>query len=124
MITPAHILDEILKITQIEFEDIIDTAFFLNYKLRLVLKDKSVVDVGISKRIPGRFSFHWECKNEMIYRYDNFPDEQWNNVETYPFHFHNGSQDTVDASPFSTDLFIGFREFMEFVKRKLGRFDL
>jgi hypothetical protein len=119
MSTPAHILEEILKITQIEFEDIIDSAFFLNYKLRLVLKDKSFVDVGISKRIPGRFSFHWECKNDMVYRYDNFPDEQWNSVETYPFHFHNGSQDTVDASPFSTDLIIGFREFMEFVKEKI-----
>jgi hypothetical protein len=27
MITPAHILEEFLKITQIEFEDIIDMEF-------------------------------------------------------------------------------------------------
>jgi hypothetical protein len=86
------IFEEILKITRVEFEDIIDIVSFVNYKLRLVLKDKSFIDVGVSKRIPGRFSFH----------YDNFPDEQWENVETYPFHFHNGTQNKVVASPFSS----------------------
>lgn len=119
MVSAEDILNEIQKITQVEFEDIIEAAFFVNFKLRLVLKDKSIVDVGISKRIAGRFSFHWECKDETIYRYDNFPDEQWKNVESYPFHFHNGSQNNVDSSPFSADLTMGFREFMEFVKKRL-----
>ena len=83
------------------------------------LKDKSYVDIGISKRIAGRFSFHWECKNEMVFRYDNFPDEQWECVDTFPFHFHNGSQSKVDPSPFSTDLMNGFREFMGFIRNRL-----
>ncbi|NIM10389.1 MAG: hypothetical protein GTO45_00230 [Candidatus Aminicenantes bacterium] len=115
-----NIFEEILKITRVEFEDIVDVVSFVNYKLRLVLKDKSFVDVGISKRISGRFSFHWECKNQNLYRYDNFPDEQWKNVETYPFHFHKGTQNKVDASPFSADLLTGFREFMEFVRKSFS----
>ena len=119
MITTDEILAKILRIAQTEFSDIVETFFYVNYKLIVVLKDKSFVDVGASYRIPGRFSFHWECKNEMIFRYDNFPDCEWENVDTYPFHFHNGSQNKVESSPFSTDIPDGFRDFMELVRKKL-----
>lgn len=119
MIPVDDILENILRITQTEFGDIVETIYFINYKLRIALTDKSFVDVGISKRIAGRFSFHWECKGERIFRYDNFPDMEWENVGTFPFHFHNGSQDKVDSSPFSTDLIVGFREFMEFIRKKI-----
>ncbi len=110
--------EQILKITQVEFEDIVDVVYFVNCKLRFILKDKSFIDVGISKKIVGRFSFHWECNNKMIFRFDNFPDGQWEDVSTFPFHFHNGSQDKVEASPFSTEMEKGFREFMTFVRFK------
>jgi hypothetical protein len=119
MTAADDILERIQKITHVEFKDIVDVVYFVNHKLRLILKDKSYVDIGISKRIAGRFSFHWECKNEMVFRYDNFPDEQWECVDTFPFHFHNGSQSKVDPSPFSTDLMNGFREFMGFIRNRL-----
>lgn len=115
----TEIFEDILKIANSEFGDIIQTIFFVNYKIRIVLIDKSFVDVGISKRITGRFSFHWECNDEKIFRYDNFPDGEWSNVDTFPYHFHNGSQNNVDASPFPTDEINGFREFMEFIKKRL-----
>ncbi len=113
------ILGNILKITNTEFDDIVKTVYFVNYKIRIALIDNSFVDIGISKRIAGRFSFHWECNDGKIFRYDNFPDGEWSNVDTFPFHFHNGSQNNVDSSLFSTDEISGFREFMEFVRTKL-----
>ena len=116
---PNEKLKEIQRIAEIEFEDIVNMAFFVNYKLRIVLIDKSFIDIGISQRIQGRFSFHWEYKNGLIYRYDNFPDKQWERVSTFPFHFHNGSQNMVEAAPFSFELITGFREFMEFARVKL-----
>jgi len=55
-----------------------------------------------------------------MYRYDNFPNTAWREIETYPRHFHNGSQDTVIAPPFAADLLAGFREFMVFVETRLA----
>ena len=56
-----------------------------------------------------------------IFRYDNFPDTNWRGVTTFPFHFHDGAQDKVVAAPFDTNLIQGFREFMTFVHRTMGR---
>ncbi|WP_423225699.1 hypothetical protein [Candidatus Amarolinea aalborgensis] len=39
-------------------------------------------------------------------------------MSTYPRHFHNGSQNDVEAAPFSADLLIGFRQFMDFVRTR------
>jgi len=39
---------------------------------------------------------------------------------TYPYHFHDGSQDNVVVSPFSQEILQGFREFMAFVESKLS----
>jgi hypothetical protein len=55
-----------------------------------------------------------------IYRYDNFPDTNWSQVSTYPFHFHDGDQGIVVAAPFAPNLEQGFREFMVFVQRKMA----
>lgn len=105
-------LQKIQRIAEVEFSDIVKTTFDVNAKLRIILSDKSFIDVGVSYKRANRFSFHWECKDDLIYRYDNFPDKQWENVSTFPFHFHNGSQNDVEASPFSFEIITGFREFM------------
>lgn len=55
-----------------------------------------------------------------IHRYDNFPDTNWAGVSTFPFHFHDGDQDTVVAAPFAQTLEQGFREFMTFVQRMMS----
>jgi hypothetical protein len=91
-------------------------------KLRLVLSDSSYVDVWLSRKLKRRLGFHWERRHidKCIYRYDNFPNTNWQNVSTYPYHFHNGSQDEVVASPFSQEILQGFREFMAFVVSKLS----
>jgi hypothetical protein len=80
------------------------------------------IDIWLSRKLNNRFGFHWERQHVdgTLYRYDNFPDTDWHVVATYPYHFHNGSQKKVEASPFSSDILIGFRDFMRFVQRKLA----
>lgn len=114
-------IESIKRISEIEFADIVKTAFYVDYKLRITLINNSFIDVHLSQRLPDKFGFHWECKDKKgtIYRYDNFPDKHWQSVSTFPYHFHNKLQNSVEASPFPQAPLEGFRAFMEFVRSKL-----
>jgi hypothetical protein len=114
-------IEDIKRIAEIEFSDIVKNISQIDFKLRVTLINNSFVDVYLSQRLPDRFGFHWECMDEakIFYRYDNFPDKNWQSVATFPYHFHNGSQDSVDPSPFPLTTIEGFRAFMDFVKNKL-----
>ncbi len=46
-------------------------------------------------------------------------DIKWQSVATFPYHFHNSSQDNVESSPFPLKILEGFRAFMNFVNSKL-----
>jgi Family of unknown function (DUF6516) len=113
-------IEDIKRIAEIEFSDIVATISHSDYKLRIILVNDGFVDVHLSQRLQDRFGFHWECMDESktMYRYDNVPDNNWRTVETFPCHFHNGSQDSVEASPFPLTPLEGFRAFMEFVRHK------
>jgi len=114
-------LNEIRRIAEVEFASIVTDAEVMGVKLRIILTDTSYVDVWVSKKLENRFGFHWERghMDGTIYRYDNFPDTDWKHISTYPFHFHNGAQDTVEASSFSQNAIQGFRDFMGFVEAKM-----
>jgi len=114
-------LEDIKRIAEIEFADIIKNTYQLDYKLRLILINDSFIDVYLSQKLSDKFGFHWECMDikGTIYRYDNFPDKNWKSLPTYPYHFHNGSQNTVNPSPFPLTPIDGFRAFMKFIKSKL-----
>jgi hypothetical protein len=114
-------LDLIRRVAEIEFAAIVVQTDLLGAKLRILLIDTSYVDAWASRKLVGRFGFHWERRHldQSIYRYDNFPDVNWSNISTFPFHFHDGDQHTVVDAPFTPELEQGFREFMQFVKKKL-----
>ena len=114
-------IDDLRRVAEVEFADIIRDTFFISYKLRIILIDNSFIDLNLSKKIPDRFGFHWECRDKAgtVFRYDNFPDKNWKNISTFPYHFHRGSQNKLEASPFPLTIIDGFRSFMEFVKSKL-----
>lgn len=116
-------LQQIRRIAEIEFAPLISTAQPLGSKLRLFIRDGSFVDIWVAERLPNRFGFHWERGHldGTLFRYDNFPDTLWRNLETFPFHFHNGSQEKVESSMFPTDLLAGFRAFMTFLANHLER---
>ena len=116
-------IETLKRIAEVEFADIVLNILRIEYKIRIILVDNSFVDIHLSQKLSGKFGFHWECMdaNSTIYRYDNFPDKKWQSIATFPYHFHNGSQDAVEASPFSSTIFDGFRAFMELVKSKIKK---
>ena len=107
------------KIADIEFRNIVRHSFILDYKLRIILIDGSFIDIHVSQKLKNRFSFHWECKDEKIFRYDNFPDKKARKVKTFPYHFHYKKQDDILENPFPEDLENGFREFLRFVEKQM-----
>ena len=118
-------LIEIKRIIDIEYHDILadaGTDIFRN-KIRAYISDGSVVDIWFSKKIPGRFSYHWERRHidDTLFRHDNFPDPRWKKVSTYPKHFHNSSQSQVQESSIDDDPISGVREFMDFLETMLGK---
>jgi hypothetical protein len=115
-------LDVLRPVAEIEFSGIVVQTDLLGSKLRVPLTDGSYVDVWSSRKLEGRFGFHWERQHldGCVCRYDNFPDANWADVSTFPFHFHDCSQENVAATPFSQTIEQGFREFMAFVQHKIG----
>lgn len=114
-------LESIKLIAESEYSTIVEYAFNLDYKLRLILIDKSFIDVNVSVKLENKFGFHWETKNKLneIFRYDNFPDIKWSQLKSFPYHFHFKEQNNVIEPPFDKDLLKGFKEFMNFVKKEI-----
>jgi len=115
-------LEDLARIAEIEFTDIVDSTDIIGMKLRVMLGEGGFVDVWLSRKLQNKFGFHWEEEGTgLCYRYDNFPNTKWKYVPTYPYHFHSGSRDNVsDSSRFSKDVLKGFRDFMEWVRLKSG----
>jgi hypothetical protein len=114
-------IEDLKRIAKVEFAEIVKNVQSMGFKIRIILTDNSFIDVTVSRTIPDKFGYHWECKDQegSIYRYDNFHDQNWKSVETFPYHFHKGTKECVERSPFPLSTIEGFREFMEFVKEKL-----
>lgn len=116
-------LTKIKRIIDIEYHDIlaISGTDIYHDKIRAYILDGSLVDIWFSKKIPGRFSYHWERRHidGKLYRHDNFPDPRWKKVFTFPKHFHNGSQSQVQESSIDDNPISGVREFMTFVRTRL-----
>jgi len=116
-------IDDLRRIAEVEFADMVTDAITIDHKLRIFLIKDGFIDVNLSQRLPDKFGFHWEVMDAAatIFRYDNFPDKNWSPVSTYPYHFHNGSQVNVEASPFPLAAIEGFRAFMESVRSKVKK---
>jgi hypothetical protein len=93
MIIDARRLKEI---AEIEFSDIVEDVIITDInELRIILVDNSFIDVWYSLKLEGRYSYHWERRHldNSIYRHNNAPHVRWQEVKTFPKHFHNGDED-------------------------------
>lgn len=54
-------IDDLKRIADVEFGDIVNSTHQISYKLRIILINTSFVDVHLSQRLPDKFGFHWEC---------------------------------------------------------------
>jgi len=115
-------VDRLGEIAVVEFADIVLETLILDInELRVVLSDGSFVDVWYSLKLPGRYSYHWERRalDGTIYRHDNAPHKRWQLVETFPQHFHEGSEANVTASHISQNPEQALREFLAFVRVRM-----
>ncbi|MFQ5435012.1 MAG: DUF6516 family protein [Anaerolineae bacterium] len=115
--------ERLREIAEVEFANIVTEAFSSDInELRIILTDSSFVEVWFSLKLTGRYSFHWERRaiDGTIYRHDNAPHKRWQSVETFPSHFHDGSETNVAASHLSRAPEEALREFLTFVRDKLN----
>lgn len=115
------LLDELTRIAEVEFSAVVIGVQVMEPKRRIFLRDGSFVDVWVSVKLAERFGFHWERRHldGTFFRYDNFPDPEWRRVATFPYHFHEGSDNQVVPSSFPPSVRDGFRAFMAFVESRL-----
>ena len=53
-------LEELARIAQIEFFDIVDSIELMGTKLRIILTREGFIDVWLSRKLPGRFGYNLE----------------------------------------------------------------
>ena len=101
------------------FSDIVEDAYILpgplNFSrcLRIVFIDGSYMEIRISE---GKYSFHCDRRmvDRKVFRLDNAPHHQ--EVNTYPHHFHNGTEDAAEENKFGHNHEERFVNFMNFIK--------
>jgi len=54
-------LKDLRRIAEVEFADIVKSTMLIDYKMRVILKDNSFLDVYLSRKLTDKFGFHWEC---------------------------------------------------------------
>ncbi len=114
-------IKELKEIAEIEFSDIVEDVVLPDInELRIILTDGSFIDIWFSLKLKGRYSYHWERKfiDGSIYRHDNAPHKSWENVKTFPKHFHDGDEDRVRESYLSEEPGEAIRHFLNFVKKE------
>jgi len=112
-------LAQLARIIDVEYHDLLaGSSRIYHDKIRAHLLDGSFVDIWFSRKIPGRFSYHWERRHidGTIYRHDNFPDFRWKEISSFPKHFHEISQTKVRESSIDDNPVNGLRQFMDFVR--------
>ena len=113
------------SILEVEYSDIIVQINLTQInEARLILIDDSFIEIWYSLELQNRFSIHWERKyiDGTIYRHDNIPHKKWINVTTFPQHFHNGSEESVEESSIHENIEIGVLQFLKFVRDKIYEF--
>lgn len=114
-------IKELEEIAEIEFSDIVEDVVLPDMnELRIILIDGSFIDIWFSLKLKGRYSYHWERKfiDGSIYRHDNAPHKSWENVKTFPKHFHDGDEDRVRESYLSEEPREAIRDFLNFAKKE------
>jgi hypothetical protein len=109
------------QIGKLEFGEIIVSTSISHNKLRFILIDKSFLEIFHSFQIPERWAFHWERRHidSTIYRHDNIPHSAWKKVSSFPWHFHDHTENHVKKSNFQDNPAENLRSFLRFVKNIL-----
>ena len=104
-----------------EFSDITQLTEQIHGKVRVHIIDGSYLDIWLSRRITGRFAYHWEHRhiNGGLHRHDNRPHKHLKHMKTFPKHFHNGNEENVTKSDIPSEPTEAIRFFLTFIRQKL-----
>ena len=86
------------------------------YKNLLEIATTEFITVVVSGEVKGKYSYHWDrsLSTGKIYRHDNAPHSKWKQLDTFPSHFHNGSDDIVVSRHIPETPESALREFPNF----------
>jgi len=114
-------LYEIERMILVELKDLVRSSKILRNKLRFTFKDQSFLEIFKSNNITNRWAFHWERKHVdgLIYRHDNMPHKSWENIESFPWHYHYKSEENVIKSDFSNDIILNVQKLISILKDKI-----
>ena len=101
-----------------EFPEVVIGTEIVEAKLRIFIADDSFIDVWFSEKRRGVYSYHWERRmvDGTIHRHDNLPDRDARKLETFPKHFHEGSEENIRESRISDDPEQAIRQLLTFVR--------
>lgn len=86
-----------------DFSEIVQGTKIVEGKLRLLITDRSYIDVWLSEKRKGIYAYHWERRavDGTIFRHNNLPDRAAKKLKTFPKHFHEGREEVVKESDLS-----------------------
>jgi hypothetical protein len=107
----------------LEFPHVVESCKVLEGKLRIHLMDGSYMDLWWSWKHLGKYAYHWERRalDGQVFRHDNIPDARWRHVQTFPKHFHNGSETSAEESFAPEKPLEGLRFMLAFARDYLSR---
>ncbi len=109
---------EMERMIQVELNDIVYSSQITRNKLRIIFVDQSFVEIFKSNNVKSRWAFHWERKHVdgTIYRHDNIPHKAWENVESFPWHYHFKTEKNVINSDFTNDTIQNVQKLIHFIR--------
>ena len=117
-------IESFRKTLENKFQNIV-TSFEVKYinEFRIHLIDKSFLDIWFSLKLNNRYSYHWENRkvSGMIFRHDNSPHIRWQQISTYPKHFHNESDENVEESFISDNPVEAVIEMLCFIENRINQ---
>lgn len=112
---------QLARIVEKEFSDIIEQVEVREDRLRLYVIDGSFVDVWFSRSIPCKYAFHWERRHidNTVYRWDNAAHKRIEKLETFPHHFHEGSQHNIRPFGIKETVEDTLRVVLQYVRQRI-----
>ena len=123
MMTRDEIYTQLTQLSLCDFADIVEATKIVEGKLRILLTDGSYIDVWLSLKKEGVYAYHWERRaiDGSVYRHNNLPDKTARKLNTFPKHFHNGTEKKIVESHISDDPIEAVKSFLEFVRNVIKK---
>lgn len=84
--------------------------------IRIKLTKEVFIDIFQSIRDTTKFAIHAKSTAGRIFRLDCRPERKYQKLSTFPWHFHQETEDNVVTSPFSTNKRTAITQFLNFIK--------